>query len=104
LTFGEFLLASKKKRDNKDRNNLGRFHDSLDWERNISQGLTSKENGDKTEGGDFDFGFQVHTTLGSFVIESINKSGNDEREQILEQRGSKSKSELLISSFFTIKA
>jgi len=84
LAFGEFLFASKNKRNNKDGDNLGRFHDSLDRERNKSQSLTSKENGDKTIGSDFDFRFQIHATFGSFVIDSIDKGGDDKREQILE--------------------
>jgi len=95
LALGVLSLHAEEERDQKDGNNLGGFHNSLDGERNIGEGLAGHKDGAETATTDDQFRLEVHLRLRLLVVESVDTSSQEEREKVLEKRSSKTKVELL---------
>jgi len=95
LALGVLSLKAEEEGDQKDGNNLGGFHDGLDGERNIGEGLAGHKDGAETATTDDQFRLEVHLRLRLLVVESVDTSSQEEREKVLEKRSSKTKVELL---------
>jgi len=95
LALGVLSLKAEEEGDQKDGNNLGGFHDGLDGERNIGEGLAGHEDGAETATTDDQFRFEVHFRLRLLAVESVDTSSQEEREKVLEKRSGKTKVELL---------
>jgi len=95
LALGVLSLKAEEEGDQKDGNNLGGFHDGLDGERNIGEGLAGHEDGAETATTDDQFRLEVHLRLRLLAVESVDTSSQEEREKVLEKRSGKTKVELL---------
>jgi hypothetical protein len=95
LALGVLSLKAEEEGNQKDGDNLGGFHDSLNGERNIGKGLAGHEDGAEAATTDDQFRLEVHLGLGLLVVESVNTSSQKEREEVLEERSGETKVELL---------
>jgi len=74
----------------------------LDWEWNVSEGLTGQEDRSETATGNEEFRLNVHLGLLLVVDESVDTSGEEEAEEVLEKRGSETKAESLVSTLRSV--
>jgi hypothetical protein len=95
LALGVLSLNTEEESNQKDGNDLGGLHDSLDGERNISEGLAGHEDGAEAATTDDQFRLEVHLGLGLLVVEFVDSSSQKEREKVLEEGCGKAKVKLL---------
>jgi len=104
LALAVLTSSAHDEGDNKNWDNLGRFHNSLDWEWDISKGLTCQEHWSETATSNKEFGFNVHLGLLLVVIESVDGGSDDEAEEVLEERCSETEAESFVSSLFSVES
>lgn len=72
LALGVLSLNTEEEGNQKNGNNLGGFHDGLDGERNIGEGLAGHEDRTKTATTDDQFRLEVHLGLRLLVVEFVD--------------------------------
>jgi len=103
LALGVLSLNTEEEGNQKDGNDLGGLHNSLDGERNVGKGLAGHEDRAKAATTDDQFRLEVHLGLGLLVVEFVDSGSQNEREKVLEERCGKAKVELLKLTFRSVQ-